>query len=162
MRSLARERPVRDTRGVPVSLSLLDPSRDVDARALQRLDEERLIWIGTVGPDGFPHAVPVWFLVHDDRILVLSEPKTAKVRNIRANSHALLHLEAGDDGEKLTLLQGTATVSETPTPEWLSAIGAAYATKYERGLAGLGLTVETMAERYSVVIEFVPVKLIAW
>ena len=145
-----------------ISLSLLDPSRDVDARALQRLDGERLIWFGTVGPDGFPHAVPVWFLVYDDRILILSEPKTAKVRNVRANPYALLHLEAGDDGEKLTLLQGTATVSPKPTVEWLPAIGAAYATKYDRGLAGLGLTVETMAEQYAAVIEFVPVKLIAW
>ena len=147
---------------MPISLSLLDPNRDVDARALARLESEQIAWFGSIGRDGFPHAVPVWFLVHDDRLLVLSEPATAKVRNIRVNDHAMIHLEAGDDGEKLTLLQGTATVSEKPTLEWIPEIGAAYGAKYERGLAGLDLTTETMAARYSIVIEFVPAKLIAW
>ena len=141
---------------------MLDPNRDVDARALARLEHEQIAWFGSLGRDGFPHAVPVWFLVHDDRILVLSEPATAKVRNIRVNDHAMIHLEAGDDGEKLTLLQGNATISEKPTPEWISEIGGAYAAKYERGLAGLDLTVETMAARYSNVIVFAPTKLIAW
>ncbi len=141
---------------------MLDAARDVDARALARLESEQIAWFGSIGRDGFPHAVPVWFLVHDDRILVLSEPATAKVRNIQVNDHAMFHLEAGDDGEKLTLFQGTATVSEKPTLEWISEIGAAYGAKYERGLAGLDLTTETMAARYSNVIEFAPAKLIAW
>ena len=144
------------------SLSLLDPTNDVHARALARLGEERIAWFTTIGRDGFPHAVPVWFIVHDDSVLVLSEPATAKVRNLRANDHALVHLEAGADGEHLTVLQGRATISDRPATEWIDEIGAIYEAKYRGGLAGISLTLETMAAKYSSVIQLRPEKLIAW
>jgi PPOX class probable F420-dependent enzyme len=140
----------------------LDPSLDIHARAIGRLETERIAWLTTIGANGFPHAVPVWFLWRSGRILILSEPKTAKVRNLRANDHALVHLEAGADGEQLTVLQGTAAISDRPATEWIDEIGAAYSAKYGAGLAGLELTAQSMAERYSCVIELTPVKLIAW
>lgn len=145
-----------------VSLSLLDPADDIHARALARLATEEVAWLGTIGRDGYPHAVPIWFLVHDNRLLVLSEPATAKVRNLRENPHAFLHLEAGENGDHLTVLQGTATLSERPTAEWLDEIGERYAAKYAEGLVRQKLTLESMAARYSTVIVFEPVKLIAW
>ena len=145
-----------------ISLTLLDPADDIHARALARLASEEVAWLGTIGRDGYPHAVPIWFLVHDNRLLVLSEPATAKVRNLRENPHAFLHLEAGENGDHLTVLQGTATLSERPTAEWLDAIGERYAAKYAEGLVRQKLTLESMAARYSTVIVFEPVKLIAW
>jgi PPOX class probable F420-dependent enzyme len=143
-------------------LSILDPAREIDARALARVNQEQIAWFGTIGRDGFPHAVPVCFLPHDESILVLSEPATAKVRNLRENPHAFIHLEGGPGGEFLTMLQGLATVSERPASAVIDEIGSAYAAKYASGLVGIGLTVETMAAQYSCVIEFVPTKLIAW
>ena len=100
--------------------------------------------------------------MHDDSVLVLSEPATAKVRNLRANDHALVHLEADTDGEHLTVLQGRATVSDRPATEWIDEIGAVYEAKYRGGLAGISLTLETMAAKYSSVIQLRPEKLIAW
>ena len=145
-----------------MSLPLLDPANEVHARAQARLDTEQIAWVATIGRDGFPHAVPVWFLEHGDRILVLSQPETAKVRNLRENPHAMIHLEAGADGEHLTVLQGTAAISERSAVEWMPELGSDYEAKYRSGLKGIGLTMETMAQQYSAVIEFTPVKLIAW
>ena len=139
-----------------------DPANDVHARALSRLASEQIAWIGTTGRDGFPHAVPVWFLWRDGRALIFSEPATAKVRNLRADGRVVLHLEAGDDHEQLTVLRGTATLSSRPTVEWLDAVGDEYAQKYAGGLAGLKMTLPEMAVRYSVVIEITPRQLIAW
>lgn len=143
-------------------LSLLDPANDIHARTQARLDTEQIAWLGTIGRDGFPHAVPVWYLEHGDRILVLSRPGAAKVHNLRENPHAMIHLEGGPDGEYLTMLQGTAVISDRPAVEWMPELGVAYEAKYRSGLKGIGLTMETMAEQYSAVIEFTPVKLIAW
>ena len=145
-----------------ISLSLLEAGNDIHARALARLATEEVAWLGTIGRDGYPHAVPIWFVVHDDRLLVLSEPATAKVRNLRENPHAFLHLEAGENGDHLTVLQGTATLSDRPTVQWLDEIGERYAEKYAEGLVRQELTLESMATRYSTVIEFEAVKLIAW
>ena len=139
-----------------------DPTNDVHARALSRLESEQIAWIGTTGRDGYPHAVPIWFLWTEGRALVFSEPQTAKVRNLRENDRVLLHLEAGHDGEQLLVLQGTAAISPEPSALWLDRIAAAYTAKYDAWLQRLDLTTETMAERYTALIEVTPLKLIAW
>jgi PPOX class probable F420-dependent enzyme len=139
-----------------------DPASDVHARALRRLETEQVAWFGTIGRDGYPHAVPIWFLWRDGRALIMSEPETAKVRNLRADDRVLLHLEAGADGEQLTVLRGTAAISPEPSSAWVERIGDAYTAKYDAWLQRLGLTTATMAERYSVVIEVTPHKLLAW
>ena len=139
-----------------------DPADEVHARTLARLDSEQVAWFGTIGRDGFPHAVPIWFLWRDGRALIMSEPATAKVRNLRANGRVLLHLEAGHDGEQLTVLRGTAAISPEPSPAWVDTIGEAYTAKYDAWLQRLGLTTQTMAEKYSAMIEVTPLKLLAW
>lgn len=141
---------------------VFDPTDGVHARSLARLDSEQIAWLATTGRDGYPHAVPVWFLWHESRVLVFSEPLTAKVRNIRNDPRVALHLEAGEDHEQLTVLRGTAELSARSTTEWLDAVGDDYARKYRTGLAGLKLTLPEMAARYSVVIEITPRQLIAW
>jgi PPOX class probable F420-dependent enzyme len=139
-----------------------DTANDVHARALGRLETEQVAWFGTNGRDGYPHAVPIWFLWRDGRALIMSEPETAKVRNLRADDRVLLHLEAGADGEQLTVLRGTAAISPEPSSAWVERIGDAYTAKYDAWLQRLGLTTATMAERYSVLIEVTPHKLLAW
>ena len=148
--------------GTSLEPFVFDPTNDVHARTLARLGSEPVIWLGTSGTDGFPHAVPVWFVWHDGRVIILSEPKTAKVRNIRADDKVLAHLEAGDDGEQLTVLRGTAALSPESATEWLARIGDQYTVKYEEWMLRLDLTMTSMAARYSTVIEVTPVKLIAW
>ena len=139
-----------------------DPANDVHSRALVRLASEQVAWFGTVGRDGFPHAVPVWFLWRDGRAIILSQPRTAKVRNLREHDRVLLHLEAGDDGEQLLVLQGMATISPDPATTWLDRIGDEYAAKYDEWMKRLDLPMARMAEEYTVVIEVAPVRLIAW
>lgn len=140
----------------------LDPANEVHARALSRLESETIAWFTSIRPDGMPHAVPVWFLWRDEEVLIMSEPATAKVRNLRGNDRTLVHLESGEDGEQLTVLQGIATIDAEPSVAWLESIGEEYGRKYAAGLAGLELTPRTMADRYSCLIRLRPTRLIAW
>jgi PPOX class probable F420-dependent enzyme len=141
---------------------VFDPADEVHARAIARLESEQIAWLVTRGRDGYPHAVPVWFLWHDGAVLVFSEPKAAKAANIRADDRVALHLEAGEDGEQLTVLRGVAQLSDDASLSWVPEIGEAYSSKYAEGLRGLSLTTETMFERYSTAMRVVPHKLIAW
>jgi len=143
----------------PLHLSPDDPRH---AKALERLRTEEIGWLGSIGRDGFPHAVPVWFLWQDDVAYVFSQPTAAKVKNLRANPNAMLHLEAGETGDDMHVLQGTAEVSPEPTTAWLDRIGDAYLAKYTAGLARLGWAPERMWNDYSTVVIFRPHKLIAW
>ena len=56
---------------------VLDPADPVHADVLARLAADHIGWFTTVRADGSPHAVPVWFLWHAGRLLVMSEPRTA-------------------------------------------------------------------------------------
>lgn len=140
----------------------LDPADPVHARALGRLAAEEIGWLGSIGRDGYPHAVPVWFVWADDAVVVFSQPPAAKVKNLRADPHALFHLEAGDDGEQLQVLRGLAEVSAEPTSAWMERVGEAYLAKYGEGIERLGSTPERFAAEYSVAIVLRPHSLIAW
>ena len=43
-------------------------------------------FLGTVRPDGRPHAAAVGALWHDDKLYIVSGPQTRKSRNLAANS----------------------------------------------------------------------------
>ena len=140
----------------------LDPSNDVHARALARLESEQIGWLGSNGRNGYPHAVPIWFLWHEGQALIFSPPGAAKTKNLRADPRAMFHLEAGDDGEQLQVLQGLAELSDEPSGVWFERVGDAFFEKYRAGYARLGWSRDDMARDYSVTIVFRPEKLIAW
>lgn len=140
----------------------LDPGNEVHARALARLADERIGWLGTTGRDGYPHAMPVWYLWHDDAVLTFSQPGAAKVRNIRNDPRAMFHLEAGADGEQLQVLQGVAELSPASTGEWMQQVGDAYLAKYAAGLRHLGWKLDRIVDDYSTAIVIRPHRLLAW
>ena len=140
----------------------LDPADDVHARALQRLRTEEIGWLGSTGRNGYPHAVPVWFLWHDGAAITFSQPKAAKVKNLRKNPNALFHLEAGPTGDDMDVMQGTAEISDEPLDAWLDRIGDAYLAKYGAPLQRLGWTPERLFGDYSLPIVFRPHKILSW
>jgi PPOX class probable F420-dependent enzyme len=140
----------------------LDPADPVHADVLARLADDHIGWFTTVRADGSPHAVPVWFLWHAGRVLVMSEPRTAKVTNVRRGSPALLHLHTRADGNGVVVLSGPAVISDRTAPAWLPEIGEAYTAKYAEAMVAYGMGLEAIAEKFHVVIELAPTDLQAW
>ena len=143
----------------PLQLDRADP---VHADVLARLAADHIGWFTTVRVDGSPHAVPVWFLWHAGRLLVMSEPRTAKVTNVRRGSPALLHLHTRADGNGVVVLSGPAVISDRTAPAWLPEIGEAYTAKYAEAIVAYGMGLEAIAEKFHVVIELAPTDLQAW
>src|SRR5262249_32700548 len=98
---------------------MLDLSRPQDAHTDQRLREDKILWLGTVRPDGRPHLVPVWFLWDGATIYIFSIPEQQKIRNIRQNPQVILALDDTKAGEDVITIEGTAALVEdsSPTPE---------------------------------------------
>src|SRR5512144_2810994 len=61
------------------------------------LDEERIVTCATIGPRGWPHLMPLWFVVRDGRIWSWTYAKSQKVRNLERDARATLQVEAGRD-----------------------------------------------------------------
>ena len=127
-----------------------------------RLETDIIGWLATVRRDGRLHAVPVWFLWWDGRVLVMSEPNTVKVANVRRDPAALFHLHADATGNGIVVLNGTAAISDRNFTEWLPQLRAAYSTKYADAMVNFGMGLDAIAEQYSTVIELTPQSLTAW
>ncbi len=138
----------------------LDPSDPRHAHALELLAERGIGWLGTNGRDGYPHAVPVWFVWHDGAVLTFSQPHAAKARNLAADARASLSLETSDDGEDWLLIQGDAELLPEPTAVWIEEVREQYLAKYSDGLAALGWPLERIIDDFSLVICLRPRKLI--
>ncbi|MBI5031603.1 MAG: pyridoxamine 5'-phosphate oxidase family protein [Chloroflexi bacterium] len=57
----------------------------LNRRVRQFLSRPRVARLATVGSDGYPHVVPIWFRREGDDILFGSDRNNRKVRNILVN-----------------------------------------------------------------------------
>ena len=89
--------------------------------AIQLSHDERKTYLATaptiilitVGGDGYPHAVPMWFLVDDDGLVYMTTyGRSQKVVNIRRNPRVALLVESGVRYDELKglLMRGKAEV----------------------------------------------------
>lgn len=74
------------------------------------------ITLSTIGPDGFPHTVPLGYFRLGDEILMGVRARTRKLSNIRANPKVSLLLESGKSRKDIKglMIQGMATVHTDP------------------------------------------------
>jgi len=144
------------------STGLFDPNDPAHAKALDKLEHDLIAWFTTIAANGQPHSVPVWFLWHDGTLLVMSEPHTAKVKHVRAGSPVLMHLEGGEFGNDVVVLNGTAEISDRPAVDWLPELREVYSEKYAEAIADYGVPVEALFEKFSTMMVFRPAKLMAW
>ena len=82
--------------------------------------EHRTFFLGTVGPDGRPHAAGVGALWSDGDLCVVSGPGTRKSRNLAANPACTV--SAALSGIDLVLEGEAARVADGPTLERLAAL----------------------------------------
>ena len=75
-------------------------------------------WIAltTIGPDGYPHTVPLGYFRLGNDILMGVRGNTRKLRNIQDNPRVSLLLESGKSRQDIKglMVQGTATVHYSP------------------------------------------------
>jgi nitroimidazol reductase NimA-like FMN-containing flavoprotein (pyridoxamine 5'-phosphate oxidase superfamily) len=94
--------------------------------------------VTTINPDGYPHTVPIWFILDGDDIVLATGGTTRKVRNILANPKGAVTVggDPKDDvGEAYYpgyLLQGDFSVERDPSGEWIKRITYHYRKDKEK------------------------------
>lgn len=79
------------------------------------LEDARTIILVSVGRDGYPHAVPMWFVFDDDGCCYMTTyARAQKTVNVRRNPKVALLVESGERYHELqgVLVRGTAEVVE--------------------------------------------------
>jgi PPOX class probable F420-dependent enzyme len=123
-------------------VSRRDQIRMSDEEVLAFLDEQRTVVCATNGRDGFPHLMPLWYVVRDGRLWAWTYAKSQKVRNLERDPRATLQVEAGTEYH---LLRGIMLRCETTVhadTETVAALGREIFARYLDG--GLDDDVEAM------------------
>jgi PPOX class probable F420-dependent enzyme len=101
-----------------------------DAEVAAFLDEQRVVVCATHGPDGWPHLMPLWYLVRDGTMWGWTYAKSQKARNMERDPRVTLEVE---DGERYDQLRGVMLRCEVRLqrePEVIEGIGLALVDRY--------------------------------
>lgn len=90
-----------------------------------RLRAAKSYWIVTTGPDGAPHAAPVWGVWSEGGLWFSTSGTSRKARNLQRDPRVVVHLDSSDD---VVMIEGTAEV--VTGGEALGRARHEYATKY--------------------------------
>ena len=61
------------------------------------LERERIVVVSTLGPRGWPHSMPLWYVPRDGEIWIYTYAKSQKVRNLERDPRATLLVETGHE-----------------------------------------------------------------
>ena len=72
-----------------------------DQEVASFLEEQRVVICATNGPRGWPHLMPLWYVVRDGDLWAWTYAKSQKVRNLERDPRATLEVETGEEYQEL-------------------------------------------------------------
>ena len=142
--------------------SLRERIRMTDAEVAEFLATEKTLQVASIGPDGVPHLVTMWFAVVDGKITFWSYGSSQKTVNLRRDPRVTCLVEAGDTYNELRGVSITGRAEIIEDFETVLKLGEAIHARYG------GATVDDSRahleaqakKRVAIVIE--PVKTASW
>ena len=128
------------------------------------LEEQKTVICATNGRDGFPHLMPLWFVVRNDVIWAWTYAKSQKVRNLERDPRCTLQVEAGESYEQLRGLMLRCEAVIHRDPDTIGGFVAELAARY----APPGVDPAAMREGFSrqipkrVALEFAERDRVTW
>jgi PPOX class probable F420-dependent enzyme len=101
-----------------------------DDEAAAFLEDHRIVVVATNGRDGWPHLMPVWYVVRDGELWGWTYAKSQKVRNLERDDRATLQV---DDGHAYNELRGVMIKARCELHrdlDTVAGVGEALAIKY--------------------------------
>jgi nitroimidazol reductase NimA-like FMN-containing flavoprotein (pyridoxamine 5'-phosphate oxidase superfamily) len=112
-------------------VSRRDQIRMSAAEVASFLAEERTATCATVGPRGWPHLMPLWYLLRDQpasepgpRLWAWTYAGSQKVRNLERDARATLQVETGETYEELRGVMLECDVTVHRDLEAVASLGA--------------------------------------
>jgi PPOX class probable F420-dependent enzyme len=65
------------------------------------VDSERIVVVSSLGPRGWPHSMPLWYVPRDGEIWIYTYAKSQKVKNLERDPRATLLVETGHEYAEL-------------------------------------------------------------
>jgi PPOX class probable F420-dependent enzyme len=98
------------------------------------LDSERVVVVSSLGPRGWPHSMPMWFVVRDGEIWVWTYAKSQKVKNLERDPRATLLIETGHEYTELRGVQIEAEAELIRDPDQVFEYAKEMTVRYSEGI----------------------------
>ena len=142
--------------------SLRERIRMTDDEAAEFLATERTVQVASIGPDGTPHLVPMWFAVIDSRIAFWTYAKSQKANNLRRDPRVTCLVEAGESYGELRGLSITGRAEISDDYETVFAVGAAVYARYMGDMNHASRAGVEVEARKRVAVFVIPEKTASW
>jgi PPOX class probable F420-dependent enzyme len=144
-------------------LSRREQIRMSDAEVAAFLADQRVVVVATNGHRGWPHLMPLWYVMRDGHIWSWTYAKSQKARNLERDRRATLVVEAGERYHELrgVMLECRAALHREPAA--VAGVGAEIAARYGAGALGerfMDVVRAQAAKR--VALQFVPERVVSW
>src|SRR4051812_41025988 len=78
-----------------------DEIKLTDEELAELVETERVVVVSSIGPRGWPHSMPLWYVPRDGEIWIYTYAKSQKVRNLERDPRATLLIETGHEYAEL-------------------------------------------------------------
>ena len=137
-----------------------------DAEVAEFLDNERTVTCATLGPKGWPHLAPLWYVLRDGQVWGWTFAKSQKTRNLERDPRATLQVEAGEEYQELRGLMLETEVTIHTDVDTVLGVGLEVFQRYSGGASGeLADEVRAMVRAQAakrVALQFVPERVASW
>ncbi len=99
------------------------------------LSQQQVVICATNGSRGWPHLMPLWYLVREGEVWAWTYAKSQKVRNLERDPRATLQIESGEQYHEL---RGVMIEAETILHRDLELVSTFGAELFERYSGGGG------------------------
>jgi PPOX class probable F420-dependent enzyme len=127
------------------------------------LDEQRTVICATNGVDGWPHLMPLWYLVEGGEIWAWTYAKSQKVRNLERDPRATLQIESGTEYQELRGVMIEADTKIHAITDEVLRFGLKLFERYGAASAGPEFVEVVRAQAAKrVALQFVPRRTASW
>ncbi|HUN08441.1 MAG TPA: pyridoxamine 5'-phosphate oxidase family protein [Aggregatilineales bacterium] len=86
----------------------------IDTAARDFLQKPLIARFATLSPDGYPHNVPVWFMLEGNDIILISDRKIRKVKNALQHPKGTVTIGGDISDGAGYMIQGELSIEEDP------------------------------------------------
>ena len=129
------------------------------------IENERIVVVTSLGPRGWPHVMPLWYVPRDGEIWVWTYAKSQKIKNLERDPRATLLIETGTEYNELRGIQIEAEAELIrdlePVVEFATELTIRYSEGIESVEGDAAAALRAQAPK-RVAIRFRPQRIASW
>jgi PPOX class probable F420-dependent enzyme len=136
-----------------------------EAERRELIESGRVVVVSSLGPRGWPHSMPLWYVPRQGEVWIYTYAKSQKVRNLERDPRATLLIETGHEYSELrgVMIEGEAEIHREP--EQVYALAEELTRRYAEGLGAIEGEAEAALRaqaRKRVAVRFAARRIASW